>query len=766
MPSGDRLTPLVTAGTTLRNAWNSETYGVKVGRSAKDNAASRGRASSFRLRFMLVWLPLLALAAAVTGTLYLNQLHTSRTIAQVAERQTVRLAVQTIKSEFKSVRSDALYLADEVSLRGALPHDGQYDGHGLGQAFLAFARRKRLYDQIRLLDADGREMVRVDIADGQALRAPQRQLQDKSGRYYFKDALSEPRGGVYVSPFDLNIEHGHIELPIKPTIRFATPVYDSSASPKGVVVLNFVGQSLLDRLRAIGAAGGGELWLLNDRGYWLLGPKPEYEWGMMFPERSQRTVAQRFSGPWKRMVESRTGGQWRDHGALFTYQSLSVSDIMNTGAASDHAPRWWIVAYLPADAIAAQTSGLATRHLWAFAVLALVVTMVASALAQASTRRLQAEDAVRASEAHLRGLLEAAPDAVIISDAEGRIVLVNAQAESLFGYRRDELVGQAIEMLVPIGARKRHVDHRAAYRAKPHPRAMGIGLELSGQRKDGSQFPVAVSLSPVRTDSGMLIFSDIRDVTEQSRLHRRVASFNRTLSIKNRELETVNRELEAFSYSVSHDLRAPLRAIDGFSQALIEDYSEQLDDVGRDYLGRVRAAAQRMGHLIDDLLKLSRVARSGFRRQQVDISTMARDIADELRVAEPRRQVDIQIEPNLRLWADADLMRVLLTNLLSNAWKFTGNRDAPRIEVGTQTQRRDTVFFVRDNGAGFDMRNADRLFGPFQRLHDSQEFSGTGIGLATVQRIVHRHGGRIWAESQPDEGATFYFSLPPEEISK
>ena len=225
-------------------------------------------------------------------------------------------------------------------------------------------------------------------------------------------------------------------------------------------------------------------------------------------------------------------------------------------------------------------------------------------------------------------------------------------------------------------------------------------------------------------------------------------------------LEAANKELEAFSYSVSHDLRAPLRSIDGFSQALLEDYAERLDEQGRDYLHRVRAASQRMAHLIDDMLKLSHVTRAELSREEVDLSALAQEIAAELRRAQPGREVEFTVASGLRVHGDPKLLRIVIENLLGNAWKFTGKHSGARIEFGMTHRDGKPAYFVRDNGVGFDMAYAGKLFGAFQRLHDSREFPGTGIGLATVQRVIHKHGGRVWAEGEVEKGATFYFSLP------
>lgn len=225
------------------------------------------------------------------------------------------------------------------------------------------------------------------------------------------------------------------------------------------------------------------------------------------------------------------------------------------------------------------------------------------------------------------------------------------------------------------------------------------------------------------------------------------------------ELAAANRELEAFSYSVSHDLRTPLRSIDGFSQALLEEYGERLDGAGKDYLERVRGATQRMAELIDDVLTLAKVTRRALKRETMDLSTLARAVAQELAATDPLRNVSWDIEESIEAKGDAQLVRVVLENLLGNAWKFTSKHPQATIAVGVNRAYDPPVYFVRDDGAGFDMAYADNLFGPFQRLHALAEFEGTGIGLATVQRIVHRHGGRVWAEGTLEKGATFYFTL-------
>ena len=352
-------------------------------------------------------------------------------------------------------------------------------------------------------------------------------------------------------------------------------------------------------------------------------------------------------------------------------------------------------------------------------------------------------------------LLNATPDAIVIVDTEGHIRVVNDQAVALFGYPRHEVVGQPIETLIPARFRHGHPAHRNSYQAGARARPMGSAhMALFGLRKDGTEFRAAISLSPVQTDEGPWAITAVRDITTQENQQ---AALRRA----NEAAIAANRELEAFSYSVAHDLRAPLRSLDGFSQALLEDYGDKLEEGGRDDLRRVRAAAQRLAQLIDDLLSLSRVTRTELHRSRVDLSELAREITGAHRRSAPTREVELAIEEGLVADADARLMGVALENLLGNAWKFTARKKLAVIWVGAVRKDDETHYFVRDNGAGFDMAYAGKLFTAFQRLHARADFEGTGIGLATVQRIIHRHGGKLWAEGAVDRGATFWFTLPP-----
>jgi PAS domain S-box-containing protein len=500
------------------------------------------------------------------------------------------------------------------------------------------------------------------------------------------------------------------------------------------------------------------------------------------------------------------------------------------------------------------------------------------------TERKQAEETLRRSQEQLAGVIGSAMDAIISVDEEQRIVLFNAAAERMFLYPAEDAIGQPLDRFIPERFRSTHKEHIQDFgRTHVTRRAMGALGALYGLRADGEEFPIEASISQIEADGRKLYTVILRDITERKRSeealkeqarildlapvlirdlsgrilfwnsgseqmygwkqeealekithHLLKTEFTRPLEeIKARlfadghwegelvhtrrdgerivvashwvlhrdeqgkpkailevnnditerkqaekeirrlneeleqrvtdrtaQLQAANKELEAFSYSVSHDLRAPLRHINGFSQALLEDYADNLDKVGKSYLQEVRDASQEMAQLIDDVLQLARVTRSEMRREVVNLSEVAHAVIAELQKREPERSVAINLKEGLSAHGDKRLLKIMLTNLLGNAWKFTSKQEQAEITLGCERNDGETFYFVRDNGAGFDMTYVNKLFGAFQRLHTAGEFEGTGIGLATVQRIINRHGGRVWAEGTVNEGATFCFTLP------
>ena len=368
------------------------------------------------------------------------------------------------------------------------------------------------------------------------------------------------------------------------------------------------------------------------------------------------------------------------------------------------------------------------------------------------TERRRTEQSLRASEERFRILAVTANDAILSADRQGNITYLNPGAERVFGYSAEEATGRPLTTLMPERFRDAHQAGLERYLATGEARVIGKTVELAGRRKDGTEFPLELSLASWKHGADVAFTAIIRDITSRKQGEEQLRRYAA-------QLEAANQELEAFSYSVSHDLRAPLRSLDGFSQALLEDYADRLDDTGRDFLQRVRAGSQRMAGLIDDLLGLSSVTRSELQMDEVNLSVLAAAAVVDLQKSDPERHVTFAIAPDLVARADVGLMRIVLQNLLGNAWKFTGKRPGAHVEFGVTAHDGRRAYFVRDDGAGFDMAYADKLFGAFQRLHGTTEFPGSGIGLATVQRIIRRHGGQVWAEGAPDRGATFYFTL-------
>jgi PAS domain S-box-containing protein len=378
------------------------------------------------------------------------------------------------------------------------------------------------------------------------------------------------------------------------------------------------------------------------------------------------------------------------------------------------------------------------------------------------TTRKRAEESLRQSEEKYRTLLESVQEGYFEIDLAGNYTFFNDSLCRIYGYSKEELMGMNYRLYTDKETRTNGFQEFNKVYNTGEP-LKGFTWPIIG--KDGTKRYVETSASLLKDSSGKPIgFRGIlHDITARKRAEEELKKYREQLEglVHERtiKLEASNKELEAFSYSISHDLRAPLRAIDGFSQALLEDCEDKLDIQGKDYLIRIRAATQRMSTLIEDLLNLSRITRSEMSMEKVNLTRIVRSVINELQNSQPQRHVKIRIANGLEDIADSRLISIALENLLSNAWKFTAKQSEALIEFGSTREGSKIIYFIRDNGAGFEMTYMDKLFAPFQRLHTIDEYPGTGIGLATVRRIIHRHGGKVWAEGQTGKGATFYFSI-------
>lgn len=364
------------------------------------------------------------------------------------------------------------------------------------------------------------------------------------------------------------------------------------------------------------------------------------------------------------------------------------------------------------------------------------------------TEQKKAEEALRESEERYRSLLQLSPNALAVHSGGKFVYMNDAGIEMLGASEEGEVVGRPVLDFV-------HDDSKKL--ARQRMRQVGRGeeagpVEQKWVRLDGSVIDMEAAATPITYLGEPAAQIVLRDITARKKAEREA-------ELRIAELTRSNAELEQFAYAVSHDLRVPLRSLDGFSRILLEDYSERLDEEGRGYLGRIRASSTKMGEMVENLLDLSRLTRAEMHSESVDISEIARSAAADLRSENPGRRVEVIVAGGLKAEGDRHLLKTALSNLMDNAWKFTRRSPRARVVVGQIEQEGRPVYFVRDNGVGFDMAHAGKLFAPFQRLHSDKEFEGAGIGLTAVSRIIDRHGGRVWAEGEPDKGATFYFSL-------
>ncbi len=357
-----------------------------------------------------------------------------------------------------------------------------------------------------------------------------------------------------------------------------------------------------------------------------------------------------------------------------------------------------------------------------------------------------------ASDEIVRLAVEACPSGMIMTSADGRIVLVNAEAERLFGYAREELFGRSIDILVPAMVRANHAMHRDAFVACPQTRRMGIGRDLYGVRKNGAQVPVEIGLNPIQTGDGLMVLSAITDISERKRS-------TEALAARTEELQRSNADLEQFAYVASHDLQEPLRMVSSYTELLAEHYKDKLDGKSEKYIHYAVDGAKRMQQLVKDLLAYSHVDSQAKTPTIVKSGIVVQDVLGRLKVAIEETHAQIACDGLPAVRADTVQLAQVFQNLIGNALKFHGSC-APQIRIGAERKNDKWLFRVEDNGIGIDMQYAERVFQMFQRLHERGRYAGSGIGLAIAEKIVERHGGCIWFESQPQRGTTFYFTMP------
>lgn len=601
-------------------------------------------------RFLIVFLPVFAilymLVGAITWYVYIDQKDRilKNTVANYSsyldQRNNLILAL------LSPTVSDISYLARQRSVR---KYSGKKeDIELLKEDMQLMAMSNRDYKQVRFIGPDGKERIRLNWIDGKLQNVPDSVLQDKSNRYYFRNALKLKPGEIYVSPIDLNIEHGHIEVPYERVIRFATPVYNLKQELLGIIVINQYLNGYFSKLSDENRGVNRHFMFLNADGYWLMGPPNFPVFGFMFNNLANENFAHYFPNAWDTISSQTAGSVYNDNG-LFVFRHVSIAnDFINgkqnnlNNLISDPQNDWVFVAHLKKTDI---------------------------------TQLL-----------HLRVLLWSA---LLLS---ALVLFFIAYFISRYRYKEQLYIA-----------------------------------ELN-------------SLNEVLEDK----------ITERTR----------ELTKANLELKSVNEELESFSYSVSHDLRAPLRHISGFVDLLFKKNEEELNEKGKTYLRYIKDASREMGKLIDNLLNFSRIGRAEMKLVRFDMSSLVGEVQKAIERDNRERDIRWHVESMPEVKGDYALLRQVWYNLINNAVKYSSKKEYTQIDITWEEEENQYVFSIRDNGIGFDMKYIHKLFGTFQRLHSDAEYEGTGIGLAIVRRVVNRHGGLTRAEGAPGEGAVFSFSLP------
>jgi PAS domain S-box-containing protein len=778
-------------------------------------------------------------------------------------------------------------------LRAFLATGRQEDLARATRRALFFSRQRAHYEQIRYIDERGQEVFRINQEAGTAPPPP---LQNRADSPYFKKAQTLAPGTILISAFSLNMENGRVEEPLQPVLRFATPLFDAGGQRRGVYIINCSGAHLFGQLQQFAPQVQHRLRVLNAQGYWLKGANPAEEWGFLFPERTQSSLA--FSEPalWRRVTQEPTA-QARSAQGLLTWHRLVLRDILKE-------PEGMVVAE---DDFLVLASAFGPDE-WAGAFLRLrqaffIVVAVLVVLVALSWRLVRAR---KQSQQEQERFFTLTRDMLCITGFDGYFKRLNPAWEGTLGFTRDELLAKPFIEFVHPDDRERtlaeaaslaqghetlsfenryrckdgsyrwllwsgrsvlnrqliyasardvtdgkrveqlHLQFRALFESIPgqylvltpdftivavsdaylaatmtkreeilgrglfdvfpdnpeDPKATGVSnLRASLERvlQTAALDTMAIQKYDVRRPNGVFeerywspvnspvlgaerkieyIIHRVEDVTEfvrqkqagatnpnrllarMDQMEAEIYRSSQEVQSANAQLRALNQELEAFSYSVSHDLRSPLRHIDGYVEMLAKNAGDNLNDKAKRYLNIIAESAGRMGQLIDDLLLFSRMGRTEMQRTTVNLEEIVQDTIKSLQPDTADRAVDWKTGPLPLVQGDPSMLKQVFANLLSNAVKYTRGRERAIIELGVSSQTdEETVLFVRDNGAGFDMKYADKLFGVFQRLHRTEEYEGTGVGLANVRRIINRHGGRVWAEAAVNQGATFYFTL-------
>ncbi len=769
---------------------------------------SDGRAlssTSHPLLRPLLWrtLPVVLLILVAAGYLGYTELEAEVSQVRTTDELHTRLAAAELVRHVDAVIQSVRFLARQPLMCQVLEAENARRLTQLTETFAALAETSGRYAQIRWLDETGQERVRVDYRAGKVIRVPQEELQFKGNRYYFVESVHLAPNEIYVSPIDLNVEHGVIEEPHSPMLRVATPLYDSAGRSRGIVIVNYLAQEMLERLTKALDGIADHTALLNADGYWLRSPNPTDDWGFMWGRAD--TLALRAPQAWAQ-IDSAPWGQLELEDGLWTWSSVGPPG--EEEGAMD--PRWRVVAHRAE----AELSGLrlhiaaiigsgalllvglygwgswrltrasVARHAAEAAeAQARLEAEAAQRLSTSQERALLAERALRVEQERFRLVVEASSSGLLVISADGTIVLTNPALEQLFGYSSVELLGQPLELLLPETMRTQHIQERSAFFRQPSHRAMGIGRDLRACAKGGRTFPVEVGLSPFTIDEATFVLASVVDISERKRVEEELSNYranlerqvterteqlqlaNRELALRTQQAEAASRAKSDFVANVSHEVRTPMNAVLGMLH-LLEDTA--LEPRQREYVRKIEAASRALLGLLNDILDFSKMEAGKLTLEHTEFQLD--DVLDSscglfaLSAEAKGVELLLEVDPTLpeRLWGDPMRLGQVLTNLVGNALKFT-ERGEIHVTVVPQPDDQPGLllrFAVRDTGIGIPPEQVRALFDAFHQADTTttRRYGGTGLGLAISKRLVTMMGGEIGCDSQPGVGSTFYFS--------
>ncbi len=784
----------------------------------------------------LVVIVLVIFVGGIAIVFYFSDMSREASLSKAVEVKNVSVTKVSIDHYFRMIVTDLLLLTDTLELELRSKNDSRQILNKIAGRFKSMSLRKGFYDQIRYINQEGKEVIRVNYNNGKPEITSDGKLQHKGNRYYFRDTFRLNRGEIYISPLDLNIEGGKIEIPFKPVIRFGMPVYGVDGKKYGIVVVNFMAFALLDQIKKLAANSLGDIMLLNADGYWFIGPKAENEWGFMFPDRKDKTMANLYKSEWL-MIKDQNSGQKNTSAGLFTFKTvfpLHASWKTSTGSADAFAPSekqgssnayyWKIVSHVRPEALSAGSRELFARlaTLYAALVFALglsawlvdrtfgksiglpaggglspfiligstatvifiseVMVMmilpylqplskISEAFVNASfmiimvvptlyfllyrplnhhiVKRELAENELREKSDIIDSMLTSSVDmAIAATDLDFRITYYNPMAEKIFGYTAQEVIGHTVmemhtkEKVDPerfekaIEVVEKEGEYRYSVEKTRVDETRYIDSRVSGiYDKENNMF-------------GYMLMS--RDVTDK-----RIAEKQKEEFIT--DLDRANTELKDFAYIVSHDLKAPLRAISSIAGWMSQDYSDKLDDEGREHLGLLVSRAKRMNNLIEGILRYSRIGRVKPQMIKLDSLAVVENVIDSI---DPPDNITVKIvKPLPTIIYDQTHLTQIFQNLIGNAITHLGKPEG-EVTISYADEDEQWRFSVEDSGIGIDEKYFERIFKIFQSLKPRDETETTGIGLSIVKKIVETNGGAVTIKSEVGMGSEFIFTIP------